>query len=120
MTGQLDRLNKLQHALLGDFADMTALVYACSLALISWLLTSFRTLSQARLPCLLTVLASLACERQASWLEKEHGWSDLVFYSRSLVLLTLAWHLCRSSAAYVDLNLKNHKLIKKVVDESVA
>ena len=93
LTSQLDNLQSLQKALLGDFADFSALVYGLGLAVLTWVMTSFQITARARLPCLVTILVGVAMERQVSYLEKVFGYNGLIFWCRTLVLLVLLWHL---------------------------
>ena len=89
------------------------------MAIVAWILTGFHKIAKARLPCLLTILVGVAVERQVSYFEKGLGYTGLVFWSRSLVLIVTFWHLRQASSMYVDLEKRNHKLISKVVDECV-
>ena len=108
---QITKIYAVQAALFGEFSDVSAILFGLGMACLVWLLTSFKQTEAARLTCLCVIVINLFCERQlqAIKLTNIQGLASvsIIQFTRTVVLLILAFILKRANSEYIDYEKEN-------------
>lgn len=120
---QIAKIYAVQAALFGEFSDVSAIIFSLGVACLVWLLTSFKQTESARFTCLIVIVINLFCERQLQAIKLTNIQAlaevSITQFSRTLVLLILAYLLKRTNSEYIDYEKENSQLLNKVVNECV-
>ena len=98
-------------------------MWCIGVAILVWILTSFRQTSAARLKSLWALAVNLFAERLFSSIYQKDLEALLFtnprYVSRTITLFVIACLIVHCNSSYIDYEKKSCKLIEKVVDECI-